>query len=101
MVLTSCNLGIDYTPQLSRSVWLYRDANWNGLKLALQSFDWAFLDEVSPEVGAQRFQDILLDFLIKFIPQKTITIATRSYPWFNDTCLELVRRKRAAWGTRD
>ena len=36
-----------------------------------------------------------------FIPRKTIYESISSHPWINQTCLELISEKKAAWNTPD
>ena len=82
-----------------RRVWQYRDADWDGLREALNSQDWSWLKHVDAHVGAERLTDNILDPSRQFIPERFLHERKRTHPWINDRVLELVRAKRVAEGT--
>ena len=82
-----------------RRVWQYRDADWEGLRDALNSQDWSWLKHVDAHVGAERLTDNILDLSRQFIPERLLHERKTTHPWINDRVLELVRAKRVAEGT--
>ena len=99
IVLAKLQTKIQIRGVVSRQVWKYEAANWSELRRSLSTFDWRRIDGSTPDDAAAWFQDILMELLIRFIPRKTIQIHCGAHPWFDDFCLDLVRKKRLAWGT--
>ena len=84
---------------LTRIVWQFRDADWDGLKEALSIQDWSWLEDVDAHQGAQRLTDVILRHARRFIPQRCMKEQKRTHPWVNDRVMELVRLKRGAEGS--
>ena len=102
LVLATVALGVptEYTEQRER--WVYTKANWKGLKKALKSTDWSFLDRCADTNAAQdQLTAYILQTARRYIPVETNTLKKSTHPWMNDRCLALVAAKRAAEGTTE
>jgi len=83
-----------------RSVlWIFKAANWAGLREVLDAESWDIMDTMSANDAAEHFTRKLFDLMTRFIPQKLINIGGGSHPWLDEHCLDLIREKKRAWGT--
>ena len=57
-------------------------------------------ETLSPDEAASTFRDLLLHGIDQFIPQRMISLQSSSHSWVNQRCLDLVRSKDTAFGTR-
>lgn len=84
---------------LVRTVWNYRDADWEGLKEALARQNWLWLQHVDANTGAQQLTDLTLAISGEFITKRNFSERKTTHPWVGERVLELVREKKAAEGT--
>ena len=77
----------------SRMVWQFREADWNGLRVALLLEDWTWLTHTDANTGAERLTAYILDLAGRFIPRRCLHERKSTHPWINDKVLQLVREK--------
>ena len=82
-----------------RSVWQFRDADWDGLNNALFAQDWCWLSTVGANAGAEQLTSIILKLAEQFIPKRRLCERKSTHPWINERVLNIVREKHAAQGT--
>jgi hypothetical protein len=84
---------------VTRTVWDFNKADWEGLANVLSKMDWSWLESTDPNSGAQKLTDLILDCARHHIPQRTLREHKSTHPWVNDRVIKLVEAKRAAEGT--
>jgi hypothetical protein len=99
MVKAIFDMSIPVKVPIPRSVWLFREADWQGMRASLADHIWPWNDDTSPDDAAGEFQSHILALMDEYIPSKLVMHYSSEHPWFNDHCYEAVRRKYAAWGT--
>ena len=98
-VIAKLNLAIPESRAMYRTVWSFRDANWDELKKDLMEEDWTFLEHCGPSEAAEGMTRRILAAAEKHIPKRRIRTQKRSHPWLTDEIVKLVANKRAAEGT--
>lgn len=102
LVLATVALSIPKEKEELRERWVYKDADWKGLRRALANTDWNFVDEaVDTNEVVEAFTEKVLTVTRKYIPVSTAPVKKSTHPWMNRRCLELVAAKRAAEGTAE
>ena len=100
LVQATVALGVPTEQKEERERWLYKKADWKGLKKTLANTDWSFLDHTQDSDEAQAtLTEKVLSAARKHIPVSTEPATRKTHPWLNDRCLKLVAAKRAAEGT--
>ena len=92
-VLCEMRLQVPETQAISRTVWLYQKADWEGLKDTLENTDWSFLKEGSVNDATVAITQKVLSVAREFIPQKVIREEKGSHRWIDDKCREASRKK--------
>ena len=98
IVTAKFDIAISRLPPLHREVWDYKHAAWDNFAKAVHDIDWRWIDRLSPDEAAELFTKIMLDLAKKFIPTRTISVKGWTHAWFNERCLEYIRRKQEAFG---
>ena len=98
-LLATLPLPVPKSEILTRTVWQFRDADWDGLKGALTEQSWTWLEHVDAHEGAQRLTELILGHARRYIPQRCVKERKTTHPWVNDRVIELVRLKREAEGS--
>ena len=83
----------------SRLVWQFSAADWDGLRAALASQDWAWLSTVDSNEGAERLTSSILELAGQFIPRRRLQERKSTHPWINERVLQQVRKKMADEGS--
>ena len=79
----SCNISIDLPPKttLSRHIWLYSEADWEGLNAAIINHDWqAHLDRQNVNAITPFITQSFINLARQFIPNKIVTIPNAGVP---------------------
>ena len=84
---------------VEREVWQLNKADWDGLKEALNQFDWHALQNGTAEDALAFFYEVLWNHLIKFIPRCSIKEKKSSHPWLNQRSIDAIKRKNDAENT--
>jgi hypothetical protein len=84
---------------ITREVWQFAKADWEGLTNALSLEDWSWICDCNANEAAQRLTDEILTHARKFIPRRIIQERRSTHPWINDRVVQLVQQKKAAEGT--
>lgn len=91
----------DAVPLRTRQVWHYQSADWDGLREFFSSYPWLQLcfASVDPSICADSIADVVLQGMECFIPNSRVRVGGRSQPWFNRSCADAAKAKRAAYKT--
>ena len=71
-------------------VWQFREADWNGLKVAILFEDWTWLTHTDANTGADRLTAYILDLASRFIPRRCLHERKSTHSWINEKVLQLV-----------
>ncbi|MCG7882866.1 MAG: hypothetical protein JAY96_14895 [Candidatus Thiodiazotropha endolucinida] len=74
-----------------RLVWLYRNADFQQLKILISNYDWSILSEGSVNEACVKFTDKFLEFVKMCIPSKIVTVRPNDKPWFDSEIRHFVR----------
>ena len=79
---------------ITRLVWFYSRADWNGLNKAIIDYDWniCFTTDDINQISS-RFTESFLNLALQYIPNKVVTIRTHNKPWYNNVLRALSRRR--------
>jgi hypothetical protein len=92
-------LPVPKTASFERTVWHFRDADWEGMQAVLAHTDWSWISNVDAHMGAQGLTEAVMQLATEFIPQTTIQERKSTHPWVNSNVVQLVLQKRQAEGT--
>ena len=98
-LLVSLPCKVPRTAFVTREVWQFAEADWDGLKEAIGAHDWSDLVSGDVHTGANIFTEQLLSFSKAFIPTRFLRERKSTHPWLNERIIELVAAKREAEGT--
>ena len=99
-VLSTMACPVPEAAKVEREVFLYGQAKWTELRRAIADHVWAA--DIRPgdaDGSARRFEERLLEHIVRYIPRKTIIDDKSEHRWLDDNCRRFIREKRAAWGT--
>ena len=97
----SFQLSLPPPAHLSRVVWDYEHANWDGLYADMKAISWNFISELPINMSCEYFTDEVLKAMNKHIPSKTVPCTKTFHTWINQHCIDLVSAKRAAEGSAE
>lgn len=95
----SLPLPVPRSVTLSRLVWQFSHADWDGLKCLMAQQDWSWLSLVDVHTAARQLTDLILSLSRQFIPQRTMKEHKSTHPWVNAHVVQLVKEKRNSEGT--
>ena len=98
--LVMCRLRIA-TPiyhAVTRYVWDYKQARWDGLIQAFANSDWQYLASGSVDTAVETFTRHVLNTSRAFIPYRRLRERKSTHPWITPACEAAVRKKIAAEG---
>ena len=82
---------------MSRKVYSYRKAGFNGLRTTLSCIPWdACFSANDVNSTVESFQDLLFSALNQHVPQTKLRRHSRP-PWIDDDVMKLVRKKKSRW----
>jgi len=99
MVLAAFDTGIPVQGTSERVVWKYHLADWSSMRSELGARIWNGDLDTDPNIAATELSRAILEAMDRHIPKATIHMQSGDHPWFDETCVEAVQRKNAAWGT--
>ena len=77
-----------------RHVWLYKKADWDGLRNDLAATSWTeLLTKDDPETACSNVTDAIMNAMHNNIPQKTIQPFADYPEWWNEECDEALKKK--------
>ncbi|CAC5378421.1 unnamed protein product [Mytilus coruscus] len=78
-----------------RKIWLYDSGDYNLFRRMLSDVNWNDFIESSINVDSlvERFSELLIDFALKAIPNKTITVRKSDPPWMNSYIRRTIRKR--------
>ncbi len=83
----------------SREVFLYKSANWTGMRAELRLQDWTWLDLVDVDSGCDSLIRVLEAIVRKYVPTTMLQGKSSSHPWLNQKCKDAIQAKRDAEGS--
>lgn len=92
---TFITLPFQYEPQspFKRTVWMYKQADFNALNMKIRNFDWSCLSEGSVHEATYLFNNIFMEMIKSCIPSKAVTVRPDDKPWYNSE-IRTTSRKR-------
>ena len=93
-VTTSISISVNKPHASRRRIWLYNQADWDGLNEAISLFDWdeCFLGDDVHE-SAAKLTDSFIKLALTFIPNKCIVKRPWDNPWYTSELRRLRRRR--------
>ena len=98
-VTASVPIAVPKTETIQRTVWNYRDADWDKLNANLMETDWEFIRGMSADEGAAKLTETILKLAQEAIGQRSCKELKSSHPWLTDEIVNCLRVKREAEGT--
>ena len=83
----------------SRTIWHYRDANWQAIRETLQSFDVRQLTHGSVNDACNLFDQFLRGLMHSYVPQSARQSVKSTLPWLNDKCRSIIALKHSSEST--
>ena len=84
---------------ITRQVWDFKKADWDGLKTSIRNIEWHALLNGGADEAARTMTETLLSNARRFIPQRQLREEKSSHPWINDRCREAISVKNQADGS--
>lgn len=87
-----------FEPTPPRQVWIYKKADWSGLRQHLAATPWNdLLIRNDPEGSCENVTNAICDAMLLYIPQKQTSSFTNFPEWWNESCGYALKRKDRAW----
>ena len=98
LVLAQISMGVPVSRKITRNVWHWKSADWDGLKEALERICWK--DFVKNDVAAavESVTQCILDTSKRFIKYGPKTFHKSSHEYLNEKCLSAIKKKMEAAG---
>ena len=100
-VLVSINLPTLKLHVIERTVWVYKNANWEGLTNSLKEFDFADILAKDIDSAVESFVEVVLSKANQFIPTPALREVKGIHPWLTDKCRAAIVFKHSREGTSD
>ena len=84
---------------VQRECFVFTQADWQSLNIALLKTNWAFVCSLPPSIAAEKLTDTILEKAKAHIPFQTKQVPRGCHPWINEKCRQLIADKIAAYGT--
>ena len=101
LVLVKLAFDVPRVRTCTRELWIYKCADWAGLRHELAQTDWRWIDSMCPTQAAEELTQQILRAARRHIQTRRVELGKSSHPWLNERCLRLVRAKERAAGTED
>lgn len=102
LVLTSLVFKVPEMTTRLRTVWQYKDADWERLRAELLEQDWStLLHAENTANGVESVSGRILELAHRSIPQRSIHEQKSSHEWLSADTIAKVKRKQDAEGTAD
>ena len=93
-IMSSVKFTFAKEPVIKKTRWRYDHADREGLKAAVNNFDWdTLLDGEDLDLITTNFTNTLFRLFSQFIPNKQIKIRTNDEPWFNDNIKRSINKR--------
>ena len=100
VVLVHFDFSVPVAVKVKRGVWLFKKADWDGLRNALASVEWkSLLNQCDANVSAQTLTECILSKAKLFIPFGPMDIKKSQHPWLNDRCRKALAAKVKNYGS--
>ena len=81
-----------------RYVWLYKKADWDGLRCELAATPWnELLNKDDPETSCSNVTHAIQNVMKSNIPQKAVRPFVNYPEWWNEKCEEALKKKNSTW----
>ena len=101
IVICTVKLSMPETETVTRTVWQYRDGDWDRLRDTLVDTEWSFIGSTDTSDAARRITDIILEQAHECIPERRLDERKVSHPWLTAKAVVAVRTKHVARGSLD
>ncbi len=99
VVRTRFALQVPQTTLHRREVFLYKSADWNGMRRFFRNSEWSWIDQLGVDDACEKFVSLVLDGVREHVPTCICHDRTTSHPWLNQKCLDAIEAKRNVEGT--
>ena len=96
-ICTRINIETIRDPPLTRTIWLWNKANWNGFREALIHVEWNSIFSGNLDKQVESFTDLLLTLQEIYVPFRKYKVRPRDQPWFGYRCRVAADAKSKAW----
>ncbi len=86
---------------LSREVFLFKSADWRGMRNHFLSRNWAWIEELCVDDSCERLSREIIDGIRLFVPTRFLYEKIATHPWLNQRCVDAIEKKRKAEGVAD
>ena len=88
-------------PPYKRRIWFYDRADVTSIRKSIEMFRWQeVLSEIDcPNSKVRLLNDVLINLLSNFIPNKQITVRPWQAPWITQSIKNFIRKKNRAYRT--
>lgn len=97
VVRSLINIETIIDPPLTRTIWLWNKADWNGFREALAHVEWDSILSGSIEEQVKSLTNLLLALQEIYVPFKIYKVKPKDQPWFGYRCRVAADAKSKAW----
>ncbi len=98
-VLTCFDLQTIKEKQQDKTIWLWQQADWEGLRQELRNVNWGSTLSGTIDQQVQNTTDIMLRIQKKYVPSRAFSTGSSDQPWFGYRCRLAADRKYKSWKT--
>ena len=98
LVMSRLHIATPTHHAVTRFVWDFKQARWDGLIQALADTDWDHLTSGSIDTAVETFTQHVLTTARAFIPYRRLRERKSTHPWITPACEAAVHKKIAAEG---
>ena len=96
-VLTQIKTTASRDEIISRTNWLWAQADWTAMRQELHQTNWDTLLTTEPDKQATTFTSVILDLQNRHVPHRIYTKKSTDRPWFGYHCRLAAKSKHSAW----
>ena len=100
-VLIEMAFGVARTTKVKRTVWNYKNADWDLLKDCLDEESWDFLRRLDPDEGTIALTKKIMELSESIIGKREVHETKSTHPWMTQSIVDCIAAKHAAEGTND
>lgn len=96
-ILTCFNLSLAEENINQRTIWLWKESDWEGLREELRVTDWQQVLRGPIDLQVQRVTKILLEVQQRHVPSRNFSVRSKDQPWFGYRCRLAADEKYQKW----
>ena len=97
VIHTKINIIPNYDKSYERIIWLWDQADWVNLRIALEQIDWDKVLQGDADKQAEGFTNIIIDKMYEYFPYRIYKVKPSNQPWFGYQCRKAADEKIRAW----